>query len=264
MKTKQILQWSVLSASTLFIVGCGGSSSDVGTSVATGQAFYIDSAVSGVDYSCGGQTGVTGSKGEFTFEVGHNCTFSLDKIKLREVAADQLQNGKEIQEKSIDVARVLLSLDSDHNPDNGIQVDSGLVKSLVEFGMTKFEDILNGWYAVIPGFSLVSDAVAKAHLIQSIVKEKTLYTNSSAQMGTLESWSFSADLSTVKVVEIEGGNDEDTISVHFDENNFTFTSASGDSIVINNITESYFLIAINGDETRLYYDEAEARAYFLK
>ena len=263
MKTKQILQWLVLPASTLLIVGCGGGSA-TDTPVATGQAFYIDSAVSGVDYSCGAHSGVTGQNGEFTFEVGHDCTFSLDKIKLRNVAADQLENAKEIQEKNIDVARVLLSLDADHNPDNGISIDGSIVKSLINFGMTKFEDIINEWSAVIPGFSLVSDGVAKAHLIKSIVEEKTLYTNISTQMGTLESWTFSADMSSVNVVELEGGNDKETISLHFDENSFTFTTRSGDRVVIENITETYLLIAINGDETRLYYDEAKARAYFLK
>jgi len=264
MKTKHIVQWLVLPASTFFLVGCGGGSgSDTSVSVATGQAFYVDSAVSGVDYTCGGHTGVTGSKGEFTFESGHSCTFSLEKIKLREVTADKLENGKEIQETNIDVARVLLSLDRDHNPDNGISIDGGIVKSLIDFGMTKFEDILQEW-SFIPGFTMISDAAAKAHLIKSIVKAHTLYTNIDTQMNTLESWSFSADMSSVKVLEIEGGNDSQSLNLTFDENRFTFTTVQGDSVEIENINDTYMTIRINGDETRLYYNEAKARAYFLK
>lgn len=264
MNSKKIMQWFVLPASTLFLIGCGGGSGTATTAVATGQAFYVDSAVSGVDYSCGGQSGVTGDRGEFTFEVGQSCTFSLDKIKLRDVAADQLENGKEIQEKNIEVARVLLSLDSDHNPANGIQVDTGFVKSMIDYGMTKVEDILNEWYAVIPGFRLVDAATAKAHLIRSIVTGKTLYTDISGQMGTLESWSFSADLGTLSTMELEGGNEKATLSIDFNAGTFSFSTADGDRIVVKQIREDYLLVRINGDESRLYYDEAKARAYFLR
>ena len=216
MKKTNFLKYLVLPASTLLLIGCGGGSTSPGsTAAATGEAFYVDSAVSGVDYSCGANSGVTGSRGEFTFEAGQNCTFSLDKIKLRDVTVDQLENGKEIQETNMEIARVLLSLDTDRDPNNGIQVDTGIVKSLINYGMTTFSDIVNEWSEVIPGFTLVSDAVAKAHLIKSIVEGKTLYTNIDTQMGTLESWAFSADMSSVSVVELEGGNDKETISLHF-------------------------------------------------
>ena len=255
----------MLPASSLFLIGCGGGGTTDGvTSVATGEAFYVDSAVSGVDYSCGGHNGVTDERGAFTFEVGQSCTFSLDKITLREVAADELENGKEIQEKNVEVARVLLSLDSDHNPANGIQVDTGIVKSLIDYGMAKVDDIISDWYAVIPGFSLVSEAAAKAHLIQSIASGKTLYTDISGEMGTLESWSFSADLGTLSTVELEGGNVKATVSIDFDAGTFTFTTTEGDRIEVEKIMDEYLLVRINGDESRLYYDEAKARAYFLQ
>ena len=260
MKTNTLIKWLVLPASTLAIIGCGGGSTSTSTAVATAQAFYVDSAVEGVDYSCGTQTGVTGSQGEFTFEVGQNCTFSLDKIKLRDVAADQLENGKQIQETNVEIAQVLLSFDSDHNPSNGIQISTSLVKSFVELGITKFEEILTSF---LPGFTLVTEADAKVHLIQSILQERTLYTNILGQSHTLESWTFNADFSSVTSVELEGGNDRETISLSFDSGTFTFTSSEGDMVEIKSITEEYLLIAINGDETRLYYDEAKARAYFL-
>jgi hypothetical protein len=54
------------------------------------------------------------------------------------------------------------------------------------------------------------------------------------------------------------------VSVHFDEGSLTFSTTNHGNIVkIKNITDEYLLIAINGDQTRLYYDETKARAYFL-
>jgi len=265
MKTNTILKWLVLPASTFVLIGCGGGGGGSASgSVATGQAFYVDSAVQGVDYNCGSQVGVTGSKGEFTFEIGQSCTFSLDKIKLRDVAADQLENGKQIQETNVKIAQVLQSLDDDRNPDNGISIDADIVKSLIESGVSTFTDIFNVWSSYLPGTSssLVSEAAAKVHLIESIVKEHTLYTNIYGQAHTLESWTFNADMTSVGVVEIEGGSDTETVSISFDSGTFTF-STSSDRIKIEEITEDYMRIAINGDETRLYYDEAKARDYFL-
>jgi len=266
MKTNTILKWLVIPSSTFVLIGCGGGGGSSSSAIATGQAFYVDSAVQGANYNCGTQSGVTGSKGEFTFEVGKSCTFSLDKIKLRDVAADELANGKVIQETNIKIAKVLLSLDSDHNPENGITIDVNRVKKMVESGWTTFTDILNDWSELFSGTIIISDMEAKAHLIKSILKAHTLYTNINTQSGTLESWSFSADFNSVVVTEIEGGSDTDTVSVHFDGNStFTFGTHLIDQkrLVIKEIKEDYCIVLLDGDETRLYYDEAKARAYFL-
>ena len=107
MKTNTLLKGLVLSASTFALIGCsGGTDSTVTSAVSTAEAFYVDSAVEGLDYSCGSLSpGKTGPNGEFTFEVGQGCTFSLDTIKLHDVAADQLANGKQIQETMLKLRR---------------------------------------------------------------------------------------------------------------------------------------------------------------
>ena len=49
MKTNTILKWLMLPASTFVLIGCGGGGGGSASgSVATGQAFYVDSAVQGV------------------------------------------------------------------------------------------------------------------------------------------------------------------------------------------------------------------------
>ena len=267
MKTNTILEWLVLPASTFVLIGCGGGGGGSASgSVATGQAFYVDSAVQGVDYNCGSQVGVTGSKGEFTFEVGQSCTFSLDTIKLRDVAADKLKDGKEIQETNMEIARVLQSLDSDHNPENGIVIDSSYIKKLIDPNMSTVNDIIN---TVYPGFTVVSAAKAKAHLIRSILSSHTLYTEINGEHGTLQSVSFNADFNSVVMTEIENGGDGSnttTVHVEFDgTDEITFDSNPIDkySLVIKKIKEDYCTVVFDSHTTRLYYDEAKARASFL-
>ena len=273
MKTNTLLKWLVLPASTFVLIGCGGGSSSSAVA-ATGQAFYVDSAVEGLDYSCGSlPKGKTGPNGEFTFEKEKGCTFSLDTIKLRDIAADKLKDGKQIQETNVEIARVLLSLDHDRNFNNGITIDSDIVGALVDASISNFADILTEWSSLIPVewpgaiFShLVSESKAKVHLVKNILQKHSLYTNMniSGENNMLAKWTFNADFSSVSV-EIEGGvSDSESVSVHFDEGSLTFSTTNHGNIVkIKNITDEYLLIAINGDETRLYYDEAKARAYFL-
>jgi len=109
---------SALVASILF-AGCGSSSSTEST---IGTGYYVDSAIEGVNYSCGTQSGVTGIDGNFTFEVNKNCTFKLGTLTLREVDASVLKDGLTILEDQPDVARLLQTLDVDGNASNGIEV----------------------------------------------------------------------------------------------------------------------------------------------
>lgn len=125
-------------ASAALLVGCGGGSSndDTTTPVETATGYYVDSAVSGVSYTCGSQSGLTQDNGAFTFDVGQGCTFSLGGMMLRTVASGDLSDGVEIQERTLDVARLLQSLDNDGNPENGIEISSEVVAALAANNIT--------------------------------------------------------------------------------------------------------------------------------
>jgi len=130
---------------TLLLIGCGGgggSSSDdtttalsptttatstptINSSKTVGTGYYVDSAVEGIDYSCGSETGVTDSNGTFTFENGQNCKFVLGDITLREINASMLEDNITILEDNITVAQLLQTLDADGNATNGIQILHG-------------------------------------------------------------------------------------------------------------------------------------------
>lgn len=98
------------------------------------KGFYVDSAVKGVDYSCGDQNGTTDSNGTFRFEEGKKCIFTLGNILLREFNTTKLENNVVIIEKNIDNARLLQTLDNDANPANGIEITREVLDVIKESG----------------------------------------------------------------------------------------------------------------------------------
>ncbi len=110
---------SVLIAS--FLVGCGSSSS----TAYIGRGVYIDSPVSGVNYKCGVESGVTSSSGEFYYELGKECLFSIGDFSFRKVKPELLKKPKaKIYEDSLNIARLLQTLDLDGDTSNGIQISA--------------------------------------------------------------------------------------------------------------------------------------------
>ncbi len=103
---KKVLSSGLAVGAVLSLVGCGGGGSNppAEAAVQTGTAYYLDSAVSGVNYKCGSTEGITGANGEFTFEKGQSCTFYLGDIKLREMDKALLADGKKIVEEDTKVA----------------------------------------------------------------------------------------------------------------------------------------------------------------
>ena len=94
---------------------------------------------------------------------------------------------------------------------------------------------------------------------------KTLYTTIYDITGTLESWTFNADLTSATWVEIVGGTGSETGTLSVDGMTMVFTDSDGSAtIVVTEILTDYLLITIDGGvEQRLYFDEAKAREYFL-
>jgi hypothetical protein len=122
MKNQNLL--SAVTAS-LLLIGCGGGSSTPATnstSQTTGTGFYVDAAISGIDYSCGTEEGTTDSQGEFTFEKEKDCTFKIGNLVLRELNATSLEDNLTVFEDNLEVARFLQTLDSDGNASNGIEI----------------------------------------------------------------------------------------------------------------------------------------------
>jgi hypothetical protein len=111
-----------------------------------------------------------------------------------------------------------------------------------------------------------------AQQLKVILAGNTLYTSIYEEMGTLESWAFSADLTSVTWTELVGGSESEAGTLSIEGMVMTSTDSDGTATVtVNAIGEEYLDITIGFTEDgvsvtqngRLYYDETTARAYFL-
>ena len=131
---------SGLILSVLLVFGGCGSSDDSTTStetITTGTAYYVDSAVSGVDYVCGSKNGVTDANGEFTFVVDQNCTFKLGEMVVKTIASANLVDKAKIVEDNVTVAALLQSLDVDGDAANGITIEPAVSRAMKDLNITK-------------------------------------------------------------------------------------------------------------------------------
>jgi hypothetical protein len=97
----------------------------------TGIGYYVDSAVEGVDYLCGSQSGTTDENGIFVFEEGEDCNFTIGGLVLREINASSLEDNITVIEDNIAVAQLLQTLDMDGNATNGITIDNNATSTVI-------------------------------------------------------------------------------------------------------------------------------------
>ena len=207
---KKSITLSSVAIASLLLVGCGSGGGAKSTSIGTG--YYIDSAVAGVDYICGTQTGTTDINGKFIFEENKNCTFKVGNIILREVNASTLKDGITILEDNPDTARFLQTLDIDGNASNGIEV-SDAVKKLNIKEIPKDDAVLASVRDDIKANDdkyqgrVVTTQEAQEHLIETRIKirdnnRETQYTNNSAKEQTRAYFGDKAN-NLIVVVDVE-------------------------------------------------------------
>ena len=131
------------------LISCGGggggsaSSNLSGTTLATKTGSFIDSAVSGIGYTTGTQTGITDSNGNYVYVPGETVTFNIGAITFPPIAAlstvtplNMSTAGSLSDPVVTNVAYLLQSLDMNNDPDDGIQIDSrvaALAKTSINF-----------------------------------------------------------------------------------------------------------------------------------
>ncbi len=82
----------------------------------------------GMQYKTASNSGLTGGAGEFSYRDGQQISFSIGDITLPRIAAKPLirlvdfDGGRETQ-RVRNIRRLLLTLDSDNNPANGISIN---------------------------------------------------------------------------------------------------------------------------------------------
>lgn len=155
----------IISACFCVLTACGGGSSnngnsessngDSGDDVLTGV--FLDSAVSGISFTTESQSGITSAEGEFTYLENESVTFSIGEMALPTIAAapivtpvDMGENGELDARLTVNIARLLQSIDEDGNPENGIRIpeSANAVAAPIDFslGETDFsnnENVIN-------------------------------------------------------------------------------------------------------------------------
>jgi len=116
-----------------FYAASGGDSNDsdkkdedAGLTVVVEGGRLIDAPVEGVSYQSGSLAGITGSSGEFQYEVGNTIRFFIGDIALGQAVSgkpvitplDLVVDGATDTPAVINIARLLQSLDSD--PGDGV------------------------------------------------------------------------------------------------------------------------------------------------
>lgn len=175
---------SILSTSLLFLVAaCGGGGGSTpgssGNGTATGQ--LIDSAVEGIAYTSGNQSGVTDANGNFTYEVGKTVTFKIGNItigtstgKATITPLDWVPSATDETNAQVsNLVRFLQTLDDDRNPANGIKIRPEVRTAAAT--------------ASTPLFNQSTSAFAADATVASLVSALTPFT--SAGTGTLVSLS---------------------------------------------------------------------------
>ena len=164
---------------------CGGSSSGGGGPTGV----FLDSAVEGLDYiATGGATGRTNVDGRFAYGNGQSVTFYVGDLIIGVAPGQAIVTPVDLVNTAMDetdeavtnIARFLLTLDLDQNPDNGIEIDEVVRAATagvdIDFtqGIDSFEtneqvdvDLVT---AGLPGGSraLVPAAEAQAHLARTL------------------------------------------------------------------------------------------------
>jgi hypothetical protein len=277
---KSIVKSSLALGAILALNACGGGSS----SVATGDAYYLDSAVAGVNYKCGSVEGITDKDGKFTFEEGQSCTFYLGDVKLREMDASVLEDGKKIVEEDVQVATILQSLDVDGNPDNGIELTAEVVEAfsnaLQAAETATLPQTATELAAVVATIEsnetieydghVVTQEEATAHLettqltvateeTKALLAGKTFYlAYIDEDVERIEKLEVNADATSLTWTVIKGGDDSGVDPVTIEGTSF-FTG--NEEHIIQGSQDQYLEVLTNNNLDRLYYSQADAEAY---
>jgi len=284
---KKLLGLSIVTALSIGFAGCGSSDSSTATTAATtGTGYYVDSAVSGVNYVCGDQNGTTDTEGMFKFAVGKDCTFKLGNIVLKSIAADKLIDKATIVEDNVSVAAFLQTVDVDGNASNGIQVTSEVVEAVTTALVDttevpvaeKLDSVFTALKNDVTGYSgkVVSETEAAEHLektYEAVTKDllagKTYYVvHISSAEHFVGKVSFNDEVTTETWTGLINDTDSETETVKLEGNKLIWTSDNSYSKVIGENSAGYLLVAdYNGDDSSdgksyLFTTQREAEAFY--
>lgn len=172
---------SVLIMLLFGLAACSSGDGSGSGAVVTATGVFKDSNVSGLSYSSGSETGITGTDGGFTYEIGQPVTFTIGGVTLGTATGesvvtpvDLVPGGSSTTLEVSNLVRFLLMLDTDGDPTNGISISSAVQAvasgwTQVDFSTTdlptELASIISDAAAVDGTVHTLPDAgIAQAHL----------------------------------------------------------------------------------------------------
>ena len=173
---------------SMSISACGGGSGGGKEPVAVSPSVGVfkDSIVGGVYYETPTRSGFTNAKGEFDYLPGETVTFKIGDIVLGSSTCGDVLTPLSLVPGAVDannpvvtnIVRLLLTLDADGDPSNGITVtpaaSNAAVGKTVDFTVVDFDsdldvlDLLND----LPGNPTLVDATtAQTHFAATLAAE---------------------------------------------------------------------------------------------
>lgn len=156
--------------------GSGGSSSDSGDESGTGV--FIDSPVSGLTYAAGDTAARTDEQGRFKYDSGQTLSFSVGGLVLGSAAGAEVITPVDLVEGAdagdvavINISRLLQSLDSDGNLNNGIQITEAIDQALEDYLQANMLTDLD--FADTAAFEAAMDGVLNNLNEQALFTENT-------------------------------------------------------------------------------------------
>ncbi len=182
---------TIFSTSALLLVSslsaCGGNgdsgnSNQSSSSTVVMTGVFLDSPVSGLNYATVSHSGITNDAGEYHYLINQSVTFSIGDIQLGTTTAGAvvtpllLVNGaSDASDPGVtNIVRLLLTLDIDDNPDNGIEISSTARDASAglsfDFSSNSFEQDVQSFLDAARGFGtpLVAANDAQNHFNTSL------------------------------------------------------------------------------------------------
>ena len=164
--------------------GSSGGGGGNGATPATVTGVFVDSTVAGIQYFTQTKSGVTNSAGEYDYLPGETVTFKIGDIVVGSAPAGPVVTPLTLVSGATDetdpivtnIVRLLLTLDDDGNPDNGISIPTSTLTAAAGLSVDFTIDPVNlgsdtGVSTLLTAVSappLVDSATAQTHFAQTL------------------------------------------------------------------------------------------------
>ena len=174
----------ILAISFSLLSACGGGGDSTPAAVTTSKGVFKDSTVAGLHYETATQSGTTNSAGEYEYLPGETVTFSLGGVVFGSATAGPLVTPLSLVPGAVDetnpvvtnIVRLLLTMDDDGDPNNGITITNATalaaVGQTIDFTAADFVGETTGLLAVLPSTpALVETTAAQTHFAATLAAQ---------------------------------------------------------------------------------------------